>query len=76
MFLWHPALKTEETRIAVTFLTKICRKTRRAGPVTWWRRIEVNEVALMGEVARGKVEQKKDFWLLVESRNTKLISNN
>ena len=79
-FLWHPALKTEVlargTRIAVTFLTKICRKTRRTGPGTWMRRREGNEVALMGEVARGRVEQKEDFWLLVESRNAKLISNN
>ena len=87
-FLWHPALKTEVlargTRIAVTFLTKICRKTRRTGPGTWlrrrpgtWmRRREGNEVALMGEVARGRVEQKEDFWLLVESRNAKLKSNN
>ena len=36
----------------------------------------VYEVAGMGEVARGMVEQKADISLLVESRNTILVSNN
>ena len=53
------------------------------GQIIGWKEMKsqcgqtVNEVAGMGEVARGKVEQlKEDISLLVERRNTILMSNN
>ena len=52
------------------------------GQIIGWKEMKsqcgqtVNEVAGMGEVARGKVEQlKEDISLLVERRNTILMSN-
>ena len=58
-------------------------ENNRVGQIIGWKEMKrsfgltVNELAGMGEMARGKVEQlTEDIRLLVERRNTILMSNN
>ena len=62
---------------------KMAEENNRVGQIIGWKEMKrscgltVNELAGMGEMARGKVEQlTEDISLLVERRNTILMSNN
>ena len=62
---------------------KMAEENHRVGQIIGWKEMKrscgltVNELAGMGEMAREKVEQlTEDISLLVERRNTILMSNN